>query len=152
MLTFCSVVTPGTLAAARVLAAGLREHHLDARVVVLLCDGAVTKGAGEPFETLAPSDLGEGLDETAGSLAPALVRRILGEGAELAVYLAPEVCVYGPLDSPLALARGNGVVVLPRVAKLPEDGKRPDHGDLLAAGRISDAFVAVASGQPGERF
>jgi glycosyltransferase involved in cell wall biosynthesis len=124
MATFCSIATPSQLAAARVLASGLREHHPAARVSVL--DTPTT--------------------------APKALEDALGEGAEAAIYIDPEARVYGPLDSALALARQRGVVLMRRATALPDDGELPDQRQLLHAGRISDAFVAVSSSAEGRSF
>ena len=44
------------------------------------------------------------------------------------------------------------MAVARRAESLPEDGRRPDYADLLAAGRISEGLVAVAAGSEGRRF
>jgi glycosyltransferase involved in cell wall biosynthesis len=154
MLTFCSIATPGTLAFARVLASGLRQAHPDSSLIVVMRETSAGVRDDEPFETLAPDDLFDGSRTPTGSAAlrPRLLERALADGADLAVYLDPEVCVYSSLEPALALARVHGLAVARRVTALPEDGKRPDYSDLLAVGRISDGFVAVSRGQAGERF
>jgi len=153
MLTFCSIVTPGTLAGARVLAAGLRGAHPDARIVGLIREGVVV-GADEPFEVL---DLGqleqeESTPRPEAPLRPRLLARALGQGARLAVYLDPQVCVYRSLEPALEAMGEHGLAVTRRAAALPQDGKRPNYSDLLTSGHVSDAFVAVAGGSAGERF
>jgi glycosyltransferase involved in cell wall biosynthesis len=154
MLTFCSIATPGTLASARVLTSGLRRAHPDARVIVGLRETAASVREDEPFETIAADALFKESQTPSGRmpLRPLLLQRALADGAELAVYLDPEVCVYSSLEPVLGLAREHGLVAARRVRALPEDGRRPDYSDLLAAGRISDGFVAVSRGQTGERF
>jgi glycosyltransferase involved in cell wall biosynthesis len=124
MVTFCSIATPSRRAAAGVLAGGLREHHPHARVAIL------------DFPTVIPEAL----------------EHALADGSEAAIYIDPEACVYGPLDSALALAARHGVVLARRAAALPDDGERPDQRQLLEAGRISDAFVAVSGSSEGRRF
>jgi hypothetical protein len=154
MLTLCSIATPGTLAFARVLAIGLRRAHPDARLVVMICEPADGVRRDEPFVTLAPSDVigASGSLTTVGPLRPLLLEWALAQGAEVAVYLDPKVCVYGSLESPVALAREYGLAVSRRVTALPEDGNRPDYSDLLRVGRISDSLIAVSRGHAAERF
>ncbi len=127
MLTFCSIATPSTRAAARVLAEGLREHHPAARVSVI-------EGNGAP------------------AAVPRALARALDDGSDVAVYIDPEASVYGPLDLALELARSRGVVLVRRATAIPDDGERPDQHELLLAGRISDGFIAVARTAEAERF
>ena len=72
------------------------------------------------------------------------------DGADTAVYLAPHICLYETLEPAVTLARERGLVLVHRVQSLPDDGMRPDHGDLLLA-VTSPAFVAT-SGEEGHRF
>jgi hypothetical protein len=154
MRTFCSVAAGSEVASARVLATELHRHHPEDRVVVALLDPVVAPHAGEPFEALAAEDIGPGQSGEDDKLwfASRLLRRELEAGAEVAVYLQPSACVYRSLDAALALARERGVALTRRAVRLPDDGKRPDYSDLLAAGRVSDSFVAVARGEPGASF
>lgn len=160
MVRFCSYATPETLGAARVLAATLRAHNPDARIAICVFGGHGQLSDQDEFEVLKPDHLnvapaGEDEEYPLGSNPETLPARLLAwchaSGAELAVYLAPQVRVYGSLDSALAPAREGGVALLRRVNDLPEDGKHPDHADLLVAGEVSPAFVAT-SGEVGERF
>jgi hypothetical protein len=132
MLTFCSIAPPSKLAAARVLESGLETLHPGATVLVTECErDTVVGGVANP---------------------PRLMHRALTDGAELVAYLDPQVAVYGSLDPALELAREHGIALVRRAAALPDDGNTPSYAELLAAGRISDAFVAVARGEAGERF
>ena len=159
MLTFCSISNQETLPNVRVLSGALRRHHPGARIMVLALGGG---GEAEPFELLTPGDVGApsavelaargGGDGAAPRLSPFLLSHAIGKGAELAVYLGPELCVYDSLDSVFELARQRGAVLARRLSTLPDDGKRPSYADLLFAGRVSPAFVAVAGGEDGERF
>ena len=57
---FCTIVAHNYLAYARVLCSSLREHHADARVVVLIVDppDRGRENGDEPFETIHASELG----------------------------------------------------------------------------------------------
>lgn len=129
MLTFCSAVPSGALPQARVLSDALEREYPDARVVVHEC------GRGDR-----------------AWLRPTALLRALEEGAELAVYLDPELYVYASLVDALALAGKRGIVLVRRADVLPEDGLRPNYSDLLAAGVISPSFVAVSRSADGESF
>lgn len=159
MVTFCSIAGPSVLPQVRVLASGLRREHPDARVVVLWIGDPTPASEGEPFELLPVAELGdpELLAGTAGqshveALRPNVLQRALDDDADVAVFLDPEICVYGSLEQAIAMARECGVVLVHRVATLPDDGERPNHSDLLAAGTVSPAFVAVSHSADGERF
>jgi glycosyltransferase involved in cell wall biosynthesis len=159
MVTFCSIAGPSTLPHARVLASGLRREHAEARVVVLVSGEPVVVGDGEPFEAISLAELagpepasGGGGRALVDALRPRLLQRALDDGADVAVFLDAEICVYGSLEPALALARERGLVAVRRVSALPEDGARPSYRDLLAAGIVSPAFLAVSSSADGERF
>ncbi len=157
MVMFCSIADPDTLSHARVLAAALRTHHAGTRVVVCRIDEAGGGDEGEPFETLVAEDL-RSLDlfgdprAQSARLPPRLLAYAISEGAEVAVYLDPHIYVYASLEPVLALAREHEIVLARRVSMLPDDGRRPNDGDLLLAGQISSSFVATAPGGEGERF
>jgi glycosyltransferase involved in cell wall biosynthesis len=153
MLTFCTLVTPSTVAGARVLATAIARLHPGARTLAFAEDGSILRDA-EPFELLDPDHRPPGgtpLDRQA-PLRPQLLARALSEGAEVAIFLNPQVDVHRALDDVAAVARTHGVAVARRAHALPQDGRRPDDADLLAAGRISDGLVAVAAGAEGPRF
>ena len=153
MLIFCTIVTPSTVAGARVLAATLVRLHPGARTLAFADDLSILRDA-EPFEVLDPARRPPGsapVDHDA-PLRPQLLERALAGGAEVAIFLNAQVDVHRVLDDVAATAREHGVAVARRASSLPEDGRRPDYGDLLAAGRISDGLVAVAAGSEGRRF
>ena len=142
MLTFCSIVTPSTRAQARVMADSVRRHYPDARVLALV------EGAGQSEDA---DDRWDTADLPSGAAIPELLKDALAS-ADLAVYLAPDVCVYDGLEPILSAAAADGVALVPRASSLPDDGLEPDYGALLDAGEISPAIVAVAHGEPGTSF
>jgi Glycosyl transferases group 1 len=144
-LTFCSIVKPAKRAQARVMAASVRRHHPGARIVIA-APGADGVWEDEPFESLDAGSVG------AGTSTPDLLRHAIADGAEVAVYIEPDTCVYDSLDFVLALARDRSAVLMPRLKALPEDEKRPDYSDLLAAGIVDPGFVAVGRGEASEQF
>ncbi|MGH2915578.1 MAG: glycosyltransferase [Solirubrobacteraceae bacterium] len=141
MPTFCTIITPTTVAAARVMAASVRRHHPGSRVVAALARG-VTLDTDEPFQPL----------ERRGNWSvPELLREVLTDG-ELAVFLHPTTFVCGALEPVLAAAEARGVAVAPRVVALPDDRERPDAADLVAAGSVSDGLVAIRAGEAASEF
>jgi glycosyltransferase involved in cell wall biosynthesis len=141
MLTFCSIVTPATRAQARVMAESARRHHPGARVIALF-DGRGGASGSEPFEQ---ADLQRG-----ASIAE-LLRHAL-QRADTAVYLDPEVWVCDSLAPLIEAACEHGVAVVPRAVALPDDDRHPDYSDLLGAGEISPALLAVHRGEPSAEF
>ena len=134
-------------------------EHPDARLVVLLIGEPVAAADEEPFEALPVTELpgpgpssGREGSTLVDALRPRLLQRALDDGADVAVFLDAEICVYGSLEPALALARERGLVAVRRVSALPEDGARPSYPDLLAAGMVSPAFLAVSNSADGKRF
>lgn len=140
MLTFCSLVSPSEEPQARVLAASARRHHPGARVVARL------EGAHDD-----ESIWDEVLRGEAASAEPDLMRHAL-QSAETALLLPPDAYVVAPLDPVWDAVGDGGVAVFPRAESLPEDGARPNHADLLRAGRIDDRCVAVRRGSAADEL
>jgi glycosyltransferase involved in cell wall biosynthesis len=147
-MRIATVASAAALAGARVLAGGVSAHHPDERLQALCL---TPTEPDEPFDTigldalaLAPPVIHE-WPPVAVRLRPTLLRWMLDQGERSVVYLAPDVDVLAPLTTVEDALREQPVVVVPRLAgKLPEDDLRPHVRDLLAAGRISPAFLAVA--------
>ena len=119
------------------MAQSVRTHEPGARVIARL-RGAVADTSG--------------WDETAAAdTVPELLRHALA-GAETAVYLDPAVVVYGPLEPVWKALEHDSVALFPRVRELPDDGRLPGYEQLLEAGRISAACVAVRRGPEAEAF
>ena len=154
------VVRGNGLAEVRLLARGLREHHPDWPLTVLVAPGARPDVPPEPGVTLLrPADLGDAALDAALPLAradaldaclrPLLVRHLIAAGEDV-VLLPPDGDVRAPLAELIA-AEGD-VVAVPRLAgRLPEDGERPGWRDLLAAGELDDELVLVRAGARGPR-
>ena len=124
------------------MADSVRRHYPGARVLALV------EGAGQSEDA---DDLWDTADLPSGAAIPELLKDALAS-ADLAVYLAPDVCVYDGLEPILSAAAADGVALVPRASSLPDDGLEPDYGALLDAGEISPAIVAIAHGEPGRSF
>jgi len=150
-MRICTVVTSGSLPAARVLAGGLTRHHPEATLEVL---AACPTRPDDPFEAIGLDDVD--LPEARGLLAdewpllrlllvPALLRRALDAGAPAALYLAPEVDVRAPLTPLLDQLGHAAMVTVPRLeGEPPDDGLRPGRDELLELGRVDPGCVAAA--------
>ena len=160
-----AVVARGNgVAEARVLAQALARHQPGWSLTVLVMPGLrpELRDGEEPFEVLVPGDLEfplRGLLERAPApalaalLRPLLAADLLARGAERVLVLAPDADVLGPLDALDAALDEHPAVLVPRLTgRLPQDGKRPDGGDLVDAGEIDDELVGVRGDQAGRDF
>jgi glycosyltransferase involved in cell wall biosynthesis len=151
---FCTIAHAATLPHARVLSETLANHHPGCRLTVLVAGPEALLNRDEPFDVMHLDRLGvskwERLLEECSSadlqefLKPHLLRRLIADGADSAVYLQVAVDVHAPLDPVLRELGRRGAVVVPRVLReLPTDGRRPNRRDLLQAGRFGASLVAV---------
>lgn len=134
MLTFCTIATAARRAHCRVLADSLRIHHPGARLVA----------AGPPQLFGGADEAWEHADLDRLTI-PDLLSEALRE-CDTAIYVDSSVRLYRPLESVVAALTAHPIALLRRVQALPDDGGRPDDGDLLAAGEITPAVVAVRAG------
>jgi len=132
----CTIVSRGSLARARVMAASLHRHHPDCVLTVLLLDAE--PDSVEPISgarMLGPQSLlGEdawGLAAAANAAAalpmavlPHLVRAVLQSGAPSVVYVGAGQRVLGPLTGLLELLEEHSVVLVARL--------QADHGPVAA--------------------
>ncbi|MGH9049634.1 MAG: glycosyltransferase [Acidimicrobiia bacterium] len=156
----CTVVARRDLPAARVLARSFLDHHRGATFTVLVIDDLAEECTGdeECFDVvrasaigLAPGDLAHLalVHDQAGlvaALTPALVRMILARGAPNALFLAPDVCIYAPLDDLAPLAEEHGLVVVPRLVQPPSPHDADTDAALRAGSALDDGLVAVGRG------
>ena len=142
MVTFCTTITAATTAAAEALAASIRATEPSAQ---LIASAHGVEPESEQWDELVDA-------EPAPTVAELLQHALLS--SETAIYLAPEVRVYAPLEPVYEAleADGTDVAVFVRAGRLPDDGKRPNDADLLRAGRIGAAAVAVKRGAQAEAF
>src|SRR5690242_9305514 len=124
-MSFCTIASGPTLPHARVLADGLAAHHPSERLMVLLLGEAAGTRPDEPFEVLSAPELGAPTPDTLLEpyrwadltlyLVPWLLRKLLDEGADTALYLDVRDCVVAPLDAVLETLRSHSAVLAPRV-------------------------------------
>ncbi|MGK2938020.1 MAG: glycosyltransferase [Solirubrobacteraceae bacterium] len=137
-LTVITVALGPELPFARVLAESVREHHPEARMMVVCADGPAVEGFPAGVEVLGAADLGRVAPsadaallapERAGLavLLPALERALAGPG--IVVVLAPDTVLFGRVDDLLGGAAP--ISVLGRdVPAPPDDGLHPSVTDL----------------------
>lgn len=152
----CTIVNRTRLPEAIVLARGVRVHARDPVTIVVVGEhpspppeeGVHIRSAAEmgveQLEALAMRHAPHALPR---ALVPFVLRRLLDEGADTAVHLAPGWRATGPL-SPIADAlAGADVVLVPRLTELPaDDGRRPTAGEILRDGTIHPGVIAVGRG------
>jgi glycosyltransferase involved in cell wall biosynthesis len=157
-LQFCTIVARNYLPQARCLAEGLRQHHPDMQLTVLVVDDEFGgyDPATEPFEVLSVRCLtGDQLElrrmavlydvlEYSTSLKPWLLQTLLDRGAESVVYLDPDVGVHGPLGELFALAETHELVLTPHATTpMSRDGKHVSEETILSSGVYNLGFIGV---------
>ncbi|MHB8689911.1 MAG: glycosyltransferase [Solirubrobacteraceae bacterium] len=131
-MIFCTVLTAASTAAAEVMATSVRTHESEVRLIALARD---VDSPGAVWDEIVD------LDESA--TVPQLLAHALTT-AERAVYLAPDIRLYGSLEPVWSALEDHSVALFERVRSLPDDGKLPDDAALLEHGRISPRALAVA--------
>jgi glycosyltransferase involved in cell wall biosynthesis len=157
--TACTIVARNYLPAARVLAGSYVEHHRDGCFYVLVVDDldVGVDAADEPFEIVRPGDLDLDPDEflrmamlydvteLCTAVKPWLLRFLLDQGAEVVLYLDPDVEVFAPLDELAGEAERHGIALVPHAeAPIPHDGCEPSERRILLAGAYNLGCIAVS--------
>jgi glycosyltransferase involved in cell wall biosynthesis len=158
MLNACTILACNALPYARVLADSFLAHHSGGSFTALLIDDRQGRHP-ERFDLRRPGDLGlqeaeihrlAGIydeEELGAALKPLLLRRLLDEGKDHVVYLAPRVRIYDSIAELEALVRQHGIVLTPRTTRpYPDDDRQVDRFTALAEGVYDTGFLAVAAG------
>jgi len=155
----CTIIARNYLPAARVLAESFAHHHPGSVLDVLLLDDVnrSVDASSEPFCVLHLDDIGIPHDELrkmiaiydvleiATAVKPWLLETLLAGGADVVLYLDPDIVVYAPLDELVERAADAGIVLTPHVTRpLPRDGRSVTESDILASGIYNLGFVAVS--------
>jgi hypothetical protein len=164
MDTACTICACNYLGYARVLAESFYAHHPDGTFVVLLIDDEqrrLTPGEDRiVWRRLADIGLDEtemrrvaaiyDVRELSTAVKPLLLRHLLDAGAETAIYLDPDIRIYGSLARVWDLAAEHGIVLTPHTTQpFPRDGSPVNSFYILAAGVYNLGFVGVgASARP----
>ena len=155
----CTIIAKNYLAQARVLARSLAEHEPGVRFKVLIIDDidGYVDPAAEPFDVVTIDELDiEGFArmaviynvlELSTAVKPWLLRWMLRDGADGAVYLDPDMRVYAPLADVFEAVREHGLVLNPHNTEaMPRDGRKPTEQDILIAGVYNLGFIGIGSG------
>jgi glycosyltransferase involved in cell wall biosynthesis len=156
-LNVCTIIAKNYVAYARVLARSIAEQHPGSRLWTLVIDDCSEQidPAREPFELLAPADIGcepfmhmalaYTVLELSTAVKPWLLRHLLRETGGPVTYLDPDIKVYGSLARMDELADRHGVVLTPHNTEpIPQDGRRPSQVDIMIAGVYNLGCVTVA--------
>ena len=155
----CTIIARNYLPAARVLAKSFLRHHPDATFAALVVDDVNrdVDPAVEPFGVLRLDDIGIEHDEALRMAAiydvmelctavkPWLLDVLLAAGADVAIYLDPDIKVYAPLEEAVSAAIESGIVLTPHVTKpLPRDGLNKSETQVLLSGIYNLGFIALS--------
>lgn len=144
----------------RLLARSFKTYNPNDKFVALIVDAEPGEVPAEPeFDVATPSDLPldreefrrlaffYNVTELSTALKPWALEMLLIQGAETAVYLDPDICVFSSLAEIDALSRAHGIVLTPHAAKpMPRDGLRPTEADIMGSGVYNLGFIAVGPG------
>lgn len=155
----CTAVTASYAAYARVLAAHWLELQPQLPLCVLLLDGDPAALAIDGIRVVTAEELGlsplelqirrgiYGPGELSNSLKADLLRMLIAEGYDAAVYIDPDTGMYGNIDDVGAAAAEHGVALSPQLLRpLPPDGLYPDELDILTHGVFNGGLIAVGRG------
>lgn len=165
-VTACTIVAQNYLPAARVLASSYLEHHPDHRFVIAVIDAAGEEAAdaaggladsrcllldrtafGIPEEDYLRMATGYTVTELATSVKPYVLRELRRAGADVVIYLDPDIRVFRPMPELAELATAHQLVLTPHfVTPLPRDGKEPDEAVIMATGIFNLGFIATGPG------
>jgi glycosyltransferase involved in cell wall biosynthesis len=145
------------LAMARTLARSFLACNPQARFSVLVVDALPGEIAGtDDFEVVTPDELCldpaefrrmallYDVTELSTALKPWALELLLDRGAEVAVYLDPDIYVYSSLDEIEHAALDSGILLTPHtVSPMRRDNLRPSEADIMGAGVYNLGFIAV---------
>ena len=153
-----TIIAKNYLAYARVLGRSLTEQHPDLRLQVLIIDDieGYVDPAQEPFDVVTIDQLDiDGFErmavmysvlELSTAVKPWLLRWMLAESGDGAVYLDPDMRLYAPLDEMFQAVRDHGLVLNPHFTDpMPRDGRKPNEQDILIAGAYNLGFIGIGS-------
>ncbi len=159
----CTIIARNYRAFASVLMQSAAKHHPEWDLCVLVVDGegveqATDASAEQGISWLTMADIGLESDdraimpmiydvtELATAVKPWLLETLLRRGAEVAIYLDPDIRLYASCEEIVKLAHEHGIVLTPHsVEPLPRDGNHPSETDIMLAGAYNLGFVAVSS-------
>lgn len=159
-----TIIAENYLAYAQVLEQSFLGANPDADFVTLVVDHRAEDGPVEGLQrVLGPDDLGlpaEELEpmlamysvmELSTALKPALLRRILDDGHDVAAYLDPDIMVVGDLTDVFDAAAADAIALTPHdLQPVPRDGLEVAERTIMLSGIFNLGFIAV--GTAGRTF
>jgi len=148
------------LAMARTVATSFTAANPDSDFTILVVDaqpdeipGTADYRVATPHDLpLNPTEFGRmaflyDVTELSTALKPWALEMLLHDGADVAVYLDPDIYVYSTLDEIELESLKHGIVLTPHtVSPMPRDGLRPSEADIMGAGIYNLGFIAVQQG------
>ena len=156
----CTTVTRSYLAHARVLAETFSAHHGGERIAVLITDDVERRvdPDREPFVVVRVEELGLPAEdlarmtaiydakELATAFKPWLLRLLL-EREPAAVFIDPDVQVFGSIDDLLETAALHPILLTPHsLTPIPFDGETPTELHVQRSGIFNTGFLGVGPG------
>ncbi len=158
--TICTIVARNYLPAARVLASSFLSQHPLGEVDVLVVDDldGTVDAADELFTLVRPAELDLDPDEylrmamlydvteLCTAVKPWLLRLLLDRGADVVLYVDPDIEIFGSLDPLVDAAREAGIAIVPHAeAPIPLDRREPSEQTILLSGVYNLGFAGVSS-------
>lgn len=155
---FCTVIARNYLPQARVLARSLQQHHPEFSPLLVLCvdESPEIQLTDAPLNCIGPGQLDMPPEtfwrmatlydttELCTALKPALLEFVLAQGAQVTVYLDPDMLVTRRMDGMLDDARRSVALLTPhRLTPLADDNLQPSEQSLLLSGHFNLGFIAV---------
>lgn len=157
-----TIVASNYLEMARLLAESFLAHHPDDTFVILVVDDLPVGDLGGSTESELPFDIVRLADldlhdddidmmttiydvmELSTAVKPSFLRLLLDDDP-LAVYLDPDIFVYGPFGDLLEPVGEAGIVLTPHVLHpIPRDGTSPTERNIMGSGIFNLGFIAVS--------
>ena len=156
-------------ARAAVLAETLRRHHPEWTLAALVVD---RHPGGEPLAGLLPEfdrvlsvdELGipdlsgwlfrHDVVEACTAVKGAMLNRLQAEGFDAAIYLDPDIAVFGPLEEAMAALKLSSILLTPHqtAPNLAEKAFVDNELASLRYGTYNLGFIAVRNDEPGRAF
>lgn len=155
----CTVVARNYLPAARVLARSYTEQHPGHEFVIAVIDAGTEPQQVDEARVIGPAAFGideqdylrmataYNVTELATAVKPYVLRELRRAGAEVVIYLDPDITVFAPMPEVAELARAHQLVLTPHfTAPLPRDGFEPDEAVIMGTGVFNLGFIATGPG------
>lgn len=163
-IDFCTIASANYLPRVKVLEQSLKAYHPESRLHILLCEhpqevAALSQEAGHAF--LAPDAICSDwqtlafryeITEYNTALKPYLLEFLLNTHCDAVIYLDPDIEVFSPLDSVMALFESHDLLLTPHVClPLEVDGLRSGMDDIIRAGVYNLGFIGISGRDEARR-